>query len=87
MKGFQKKLQSCMHSAFLSESLLVARKCNLGPSGHLVWMCSSFNFPVEIIYPLKMKIAADNILILYFYLLKKIRPDFSCESSAYRGFT
>ena len=27
------------------------------------------------------KIAADNILIFYFYLLKKIRLDFSCESS------
>ena len=34
--------------------------------------------------PLKCqtKIAADNILILYFYLSKKIRLDFSCESSA-----
>ena len=28
------------------------------------------------------KIAADNILIFYFYLSKKIRLDFSCESSA-----
>ena len=28
------------------------------------------------------KIAADNYLILYFYLSKKIRLDFSCESSA-----
>ena len=28
------------------------------------------------------KIAADDILIFYFYLLKKIRLDFSCESSA-----
>ena len=34
--------------------------------------------------PLKrqIKIAADDILILYFYLLKKIRLDFSCEFSA-----
>ena len=29
-----------------------------------------------------MKIAADDILIFYFYLLKKIRLDFSSESSA-----
>ena len=28
------------------------------------------------------KMAADDILIFYFYLLKKIRLDFSCESSA-----
>ena len=28
------------------------------------------------------KIAADDILIFYFYLSKKIRLDFSCESSA-----
>ena len=27
------------------------------------------------------KIAADDILIFYFYLSKKIRLDFSCESS------
>ena len=27
-------------------------------------------------------IAADDILIFYFYLSKKIRLDFSCESSA-----
>ena len=33
------------------------------------------------------KIAADNIFIFYFYLSKKIRLDFSCESSASRGFT
>ena len=35
--------------------------------------------------PLKRqtKIAADDILIFYFYLLKKIRLDFSCDSSAY----
>ena len=35
-------------------------------------------------YTLKVpnKIAADDILISYFYLLKKIRLDFSCESSA-----
>ena len=42
-------------------------------------------FPLEIIsYPVKRqtKIAADDILILYFYLLKEIRLDFSCESSA-----
>ena len=34
--------------------------------------------------PLKCqtKIAADDILIFYFYLLKKLRLDFSCESSA-----
>ena len=34
--------------------------------------------------PLKRqtKIAADDILIFYFYLSKKIRLDFSCESSA-----
>ena len=30
----------------------------------------------------KKKIAADDILIFYFYLLKKIRLDFSCESPA-----
>ena len=30
----------------------------------------------------KKKIAADDILIFHFYLLKKIRLDFSCESSA-----
>ena len=36
------------------------------------------------IKPLKRqaKIAADDILIFYFYLSKKIRLDFSCESSA-----
>ena len=28
------------------------------------------------------KIAIDDILIFYFYLSKKIRLDFSCESSA-----
>ena len=28
------------------------------------------------------KIAADDILIFFFYLLKKIRLDISCESSA-----
>ena len=28
------------------------------------------------------KIAADDTLIFYFYLSKKIRLDFSCESSA-----
>ena len=28
------------------------------------------------------KIAADDILFFYFYLSKKIRLDFSCESSA-----
>ena len=34
--------------------------------------------------PLKRqtKNAADNILIFYFYLLKKIKLDVSCESSA-----
>ena len=34
--------------------------------------------------PLKRqtKIAADDILVFYFYLSKKIRLDFSCESSA-----
>ena len=34
--------------------------------------------------PLKRqtKIAADDIIIFYFYFLKKIRLDFSCESSA-----
>ena len=34
--------------------------------------------------PLKRqtKIAADDILIFYFHLSKKIRLDFSCESSA-----
>ena len=39
--------------------------------------------------PLKLqtKNAADDILIFYFYLSKKIRLDFSCESSASRGFT
>ena len=31
--------------------------------------------------PIK-KIAADVILMFYFYLAKKIRLDFSCESSA-----
>ena len=39
----------------------------------------------EVIYkPLKRqtKIAADNIFILYFYHSKKIRLDFSSESSA-----
>ena len=37
--------------------------------------------------PLKCqtKIAADDILIFYFYLSKKIWLDFSCESSAYWG--
>ena len=30
----------------------------------------------------KKEIAADNILIFYFYFLKEIRLDFSCESSA-----
>ena len=35
-------------------------------------------------YPLKRetKVAADDILIFYLYLSKKIRLDFSCESSA-----
>ena len=37
-----------------------------------------------LLYPLKCqtKSAADDILIFYCYLLKKIRLDFSCESSA-----
>ena len=30
------------------------------------------------------KIAADDILIFYFYLSKKIRLDVSCESSAWQ---
>ena len=30
----------------------------------------------------KTKIAADNIFIFYFYLSRKIRLDFPCESSA-----
>ena len=34
-----------------------------------------------------MKIAADDILIFYFYLLNKIRLDFSRESLPSRGFT
>ena len=42
-------------------------------------------------YPLdhQTKIAADDILIFYIYLSKKIRLEFSCESSAEqrRGFT
>ena len=39
--------------------------------------------------PLKRqtKIAADDSLKCYFYLSKKIRLDFSCESAAYGGFT
>ena len=32
---------------------------------------------------LKAKIAADDTLIFYIYLSKKIRLDFSCESSAW----
>ena len=34
-------------------------------------------------YPLQCqtKIATEDILIFYFYLLKKMRLDFSCESS------
>ena len=38
----------------------------------------------NIVYSLKRqtKIAADDILIVYFYLSKKIRLDFSCESSS-----
>ena len=32
------------------------------------------------------KNAADDILIFYFYLSKKIRLDFSCESSAQQRF-
>ena len=40
-------------------------------------------FRVSLFYPLKRqtKIAADDILIFYFYLSKKIKLDFSCESS------
>ena len=30
----------------------------------------------------RTKIVAEDILIFNFYLSKKIRPDFSCESSA-----
>ena len=30
------------------------------------------------------KIAADDILIFYFYLSKEIKLDFSCESSAWQ---
>ena len=30
----------------------------------------------------QIKIAADDILIFYFYISKEIRLDFSCESSA-----
>ena len=39
---------------------------------------------MNIVLPLKgqTKIAADDILIFYFYLSKKIRLDFSCDSSA-----
>ena len=39
---------------------------------------------LKITEPLKRqtKISADDILIFYFYLSKKIRLDFSCESSA-----
>ena len=32
--------------------------------------------------PGELKIAADNILIFYFYISKKIRLDFSCKSFA-----
>ena len=40
----------------------------------------------DVCEPLKRqtKIAAGNILIFYFYLSKKIRLDFSCESSAWQ---
>ena len=34
------------------------------------------------VHPFQTKIAADDILIFYFYLSKKIRLDFSCEPSA-----
>ena len=46
-------------------------------SGWKIWIANNY-------WPLKRqtKIAADNILIFYFHLSKKIRLDFSCESSA-----
>ena len=37
---------------------------------------------LSFIFRCQTKIAADDILIFYFYLSKKIRLDFSCESSA-----
>ena len=41
-----------------------------------------YSLPAALTLPLKrqIKIAADGILIFYFYLSKKIWPDFSCES-------
>ena len=46
--------------------------------------CKTESFSVKTHLTLKVpnKIAADNILIFYFYLSKKIRLDFSRESSA-----
>ena len=40
------------------------------------------SFLVLLTLKCQTKIAADDILIFYFYLSKKIRLDFSCESSA-----
>ena len=49
------------------------------------YMClCDFLITLEDDLPLKRrtKVAADDILIFYFYLSKKIRLDLSCESSA-----
>ena len=41
-----------------------------------------YNLLLKLILKEPNKIAADDILIIYFYPSKKIRLDFSCESSA-----
>ena len=46
-------------------------------SGGMIWKC--YNLTLK---KCQTKVAADDILSLYFYLLKKIMLDFSCESSA-----
>ena len=45
---------------------------------------SAFSFASNLTLKAPNKIAADNILIFYFYLSKKIKLDFSCEPSAWQ---
>ena len=49
---------------------------------HLENFIEIFHVHVQLTLKRQTKIAADDILIFYFYPLKKIRLDFSCESSA-----
>ena len=64
-----------LHTAFLDTSL-----CDWGIQLACVGLlhCMYFSKPLK----RQTKIAADDILIFYFYLSKKIRLDVSSESSA-----